>query len=56
MSLVLTEITPVDGGQAYATLTLNNPAERNSLTAPLVAEIVASWLARTLSLADAPAA
>jgi enoyl-CoA hydratase len=42
MSLVLTEITPVDGGQAYATLTLNNPAERNSLTAPLVAEIVAA--------------
>ena len=42
MSLVLTEIVPVEGGQAYATLTLNNPDERNSLTAPLVAEIVAA--------------
>jgi enoyl-CoA hydratase len=42
MSLVLTEITPVDGGQAYATLTLDNPAERNTLTAPMVAEIVAA--------------
>ena len=42
MSLVLTEITTVEGGQAYATLTLNNPAERNTLTAPMVAEIIAA--------------
>lgn len=35
MSLVLTEVA--DG---VATLTLNNPAERNSLTGPMVAEIV----------------
>lgn len=42
MSLVLTEITAVDGGQAYATLTLNNPAERNTLTAAMVAEIISA--------------
>jgi enoyl-CoA hydratase len=42
MPLVLTEITTVEGGQAYATLTLNNPAERNTLTAPMVAEIIAA--------------
>ncbi|MCU1360277.1 MAG: putative enoyl-CoA hydratase [Ilumatobacteraceae bacterium] len=41
MSLVLTEITPV-GDSAFATLTLNNPDERNTLTAPMVAEIVAA--------------
>jgi enoyl-CoA hydratase len=37
MSLVLVETT--DG---VATLTLNNPAERNTLTAPMVAEIIAA--------------
>ncbi len=37
MSLVLVEIT-----ERVATLTLNNPAERNTLTAPMVAEIVAA--------------
>src|SRR5687768_8736926 len=37
MSLVLTSV--VDG---VGTLTLNNPAERNTLTAPMVAEIVAA--------------
>ena len=37
MSLVLTDIA--DG---VATLTLNNPDERNTLTAPMVAEIVAA--------------
>ncbi|MEL6892599.1 MAG: enoyl-CoA hydratase-related protein [Actinomycetota bacterium] len=37
MALVLTEI--VDG---VATLTLNNPDERNTMTAPMVAEIVAA--------------
>jgi enoyl-CoA hydratase len=37
MSLVLVDIA--DG---VATLTLNNPAERNTLTAPMVAEIVAA--------------
>jgi len=37
MSLVLVDTT--DG---VATLTLNNPAERNSLTAPMVAEIIAA--------------
>lgn len=42
MSLVLTEITPVDGGQAYATLTLNNPSERNTLTAAMVTEIISA--------------
>ena len=42
MPLVLTDITPVEGGQAYATLTLNNPDERNTLTAPMVAEIIAA--------------
>ena len=36
MSLVLLDV--VDG---VATLTLNNPSERNTLTAPMVAEIVA---------------
>ena len=46
MSLVLTDLVPADAaapdGAQYAVLTLNNPAERNSLTAPLVAEIVAA--------------
>ena len=49
MSLVLTDIIPADPaapadaqGSAYAVLTLNNPGERNTLTAPLVAEIVAA--------------
>jgi enoyl-CoA hydratase len=51
MSLVLTEIIPVEtpaaegevgDQQAYATLTLNNPGERNSLTAAMVTEIVAA--------------
>lgn len=42
MALVLTDITPVEGGQAVATLTLNNPEERNTLTAPMVAEIIAA--------------
>jgi enoyl-CoA hydratase len=37
MSLVLTDVR--DG---VATLTLNHPAERNTLTAPMVAEIVAA--------------
>jgi enoyl-CoA hydratase len=37
MSLVLTSVT--DG---VGTLTLNNPAERNTLTAPMVEEIVAA--------------
>lgn len=37
MSLVLLEVA--DG---VATLTLNNPSERNTLTAPMVAEIVAA--------------
>ena len=37
MSLVL-----VDTTDAVATLTLNNPGERNTLTAPMVAEIVAA--------------
>jgi enoyl-CoA hydratase len=37
MSLVLTSVA--DG---VGTLTLNNPAERNTLTAPMVAEIVAA--------------
>ena len=37
MSLVLLDV--VDG---VATLTLNNPGERNTLTAPMVAEIVAA--------------
>ena len=37
MSLVLLDV--VDG---VATLTLNNPSERNTLTAPMVAEIVAT--------------
>src|SRR4029453_16805597 len=37
MSLVLTDIA--DG---VATLTLNNPDERNTLTAPMVTEIVAA--------------
>jgi enoyl-CoA hydratase len=37
MSLVL-----VDRTEGVATLTLNNPAERNTLTAPLVDEIVAA--------------
>lgn len=37
MSLVL-----VDLSDRVATLTLNNPAERNTLTAPMVAEIVAA--------------
>ena len=37
MSLVL-----VDVADGVATLTLNNPAERNTLTAPMVAEIVAA--------------
>jgi enoyl-CoA hydratase len=35
MSLVLVDIT-----DRVATLTLNNPAERNTLTAPMVAEII----------------
>jgi enoyl-CoA hydratase len=43
MPLVLTEITPIaDGSGAVATLTLNNPDERNTLTAPMVAEIIAA--------------
>ncbi|MGD9995744.1 MAG: enoyl-CoA hydratase [Ilumatobacteraceae bacterium] len=43
MPLVLTEITPTaDGAGAVATLTLNNPDERNTLTAPMVTEIVAA--------------
>ena len=46
MSLVLTDLVPADPAQpegpAYAVLTLNNPGERNTLTAPLVAEIVAA--------------
>ncbi|MBI5088921.1 MAG: enoyl-CoA hydratase [Actinobacteria bacterium] len=43
MPLVLTEITPTpDGSGAVATLTLNNPDERNTLTAPMVAEIIAA--------------
>ena len=37
MSLVLLEIA--DG---VATITLNNPDERNTMTAPMVAEIVAA--------------
>ncbi|MCU1387516.1 MAG: putative enoyl-CoA hydratase, partial [Ilumatobacteraceae bacterium] len=37
MSLV--ELTTAD---RVATITLNNPAERNTLTAPMVAEIVAA--------------
>lgn len=37
MSLVLVEVA-----DAVATLTLNNPDERNTLTAPMVAEIVAA--------------
>jgi enoyl-CoA hydratase len=37
MSLVLVSV--VDG---VATLTLNNPAERNSLTDPMVADIIAA--------------
>ena len=37
MSLLL-----VDVADGVATLTLNNPAERNTLTAPMVAEIVAA--------------
>lgn len=37
MSLVL-----VDVADGVATLTLNNPAERNTLTAPMVAEIIAA--------------
>ena len=37
MSLVLVSVT--DG---VATLTLNNPEERNTLTAPMVAEITAA--------------
>ncbi|MEM1331913.1 MAG: enoyl-CoA hydratase-related protein [Actinomycetota bacterium] len=37
MALVLTEV--VDG---VATITLNNPDERNTMTAPMVAEIVAA--------------
>ena len=46
-ALVLVELTPADpeqdaGGPQVATLTLNNPIERNTLTAPLVAEIVAA--------------
>src|SRR5829696_9971083 len=41
MPLVLTDIVPLaDGAGAVATLTLNNPDERNTLTAPMVAEIV----------------
>src|SRR5829696_10534378 len=43
MPLVLTDIVPIaDGFGAVATLTLNNPDERNTLTAPMVAEIVAA--------------
>lgn len=43
MPLVLTDITPIaDGTGAVATLTLNNPDERNTLTAPMVAEIIAA--------------
>src|SRR3712207_2213518 len=45
MSLVLVEISRADGatdGPAVATLTLNNPQERNTLTAPMVAEIIAA--------------
>lgn len=37
MSLVLLEIS-----EGVATLTLNNPSERNTLTAPMVAEIIAA--------------
>ena len=37
MSLVLLSIT-----EGVATLTLNNPDERNTLTAPMVAEILAA--------------
>ncbi len=37
MSLVLVEVA-----DRVATLTLNNPAERNTLTAPMVAEIIAA--------------
>ncbi|MCB0982817.1 MAG: enoyl-CoA hydratase/isomerase family protein, partial [Ilumatobacter sp.] len=37
MSLVL-----VDVADGVATLTLNNPAERNTLTAPMVEEIIAA--------------
>ncbi len=37
MSLVLVSVA-----EGVATLTLNNPAERNTLTAPMVAEIVAA--------------
>jgi enoyl-CoA hydratase len=45
MPLVLTEITPIgtdSGAGAVATLTLNNPDERNTLTASMVDEIVAA--------------
>lgn len=45
--LVLVELTPAEpdqptGGSQVATLTLNNPSERNTLTAPMVTEIVAA--------------
>jgi enoyl-CoA hydratase len=42
MPLVIVSITPVapDASQSVATLTLNNPDERNTLTAPMVAEII----------------
>jgi len=45
MSLVLVDITRAEGasdGPAVATLTLNNPQERNTLTAPMVEEIIAA--------------
>jgi enoyl-CoA hydratase len=44
MPLVIVDTTPIaaDSTQQVATLTLNNPAERNTLTAPMVAEIIAA--------------
>lgn len=45
MSLVLVDVTYPEGSpdrSGVATLTLNNPQERNALTGPLVAEIVAA--------------
>jgi enoyl-CoA hydratase len=44
MPLVIVDTTPIaaDSTQQVATLTLNNPAERNTLTAAMVAEIIAA--------------